>query len=57
VVDGLYQFDRSVPISGNSPLVGQSINTMIGTRAEQRGGFDFWMAPENGVNHGHLGRL
>jgi hypothetical protein len=32
-VDGLYQFDRSVPIASNSPLVGQSIYTMIGNTA------------------------
>ena len=32
-VDGLYQFDRSVPIASNSPLVGQSIYTMIGNNA------------------------
>ena len=32
-VDGLYQFDRSVPIASNSPLVGQSIYTMIGDAA------------------------
>jgi hypothetical protein len=32
-VDGLYQFDRSVPIAANSPLVGQSIYTMIGNTA------------------------
>jgi hypothetical protein len=32
-VDGLYQFDRSVPIAANSPLVGQSIYTLIGNTA------------------------
>ena len=32
-VDGLYQADKSVPIAGNSPLVGQSIYTLIGNNA------------------------
>jgi hypothetical protein len=32
-VDGLYQSDKSVPIAPNSPLVGQSIYTMIGNAA------------------------
>ena len=32
-VDGLYQADKSVPIAANSPLVGQSIYTVIGNNA------------------------
>jgi hypothetical protein len=32
-VDGLYQSDKSVPIAANSPLVGQSIYTVIGNAA------------------------
>ena len=33
LIDGLYQADKSVPIAGNSPLVGQSIYTLIGNNA------------------------